>query len=555
MQPRQRRPGGQPARIRLPQHEQANSIRAALLGGASASSGSLTALQRAVGNRGTTLVVRREVDLSEGVGKTADVVDASSGVIGYGSSLGGLQTGVSGNSGMAYQYGNTNTPGAEGGTSASLLTGLTSAYALVNSSRSAREADQAKGKFLKGRVAEEEARTGPLTKEERKRVEDATKKEATYRDAQRGWKSGTANALQASGNIAASGLNATSGISQVMANAGSQAAFAGMNNLLGGIGAIVAAPVQIAITVRTCVKAHKQNERAKALAAIWTDPKLTAEHAKNKFDELTQLLDAQRGTCAALREAYQNLIAQPDKTQAGYLARKAELEGACAYHEAQLLKLETDVATAARVRDEAAKAVDEAGKRKEKGEETPDDIRAYALTKNQRGFIKKVVSAIGGLLGIGGGIAGTVAAFAAVGATGVVTLAAAATPVGWALCGAGALIGLALGGYALTRWATKRYKHLRKEEFDPATGQTKQMSKGKAFLTAINPFKKVGNNERGHMAERLYLFARGKIGTAPDHAHAQETLVALGLKPDELNINDDRQRETVIKLIKEKMAS
>ena len=81
------------------------------------------------------------------------------------------------------------------------------------------------------------------------------------------------------------------------------------------------------------------------------------------------------------------------------------------------------------------------------------------------------------------------------------------------------------------------------------------MSKGKAFLAAINPFKKVGTSNRERLALRLYDYAAGNDGTPADMAKAKETLKALGLNFDTLKMGDPRHKDASLKLIHDKMAS
>lgn len=187
----------------------------------------------------------------------------------------------------------------------------------------------------------------------------------------------------------------------------------------------------------------------------------------------------------------------------------------------------------------AEQKVRDAHDRAKQGAEDPDDIRAYAMRKNASGLTKKLISTVAGFIGIGGGIAGTIAAFAAIGATTVV-----ATPVGWALCGAAALIGLALAGRAFWHWFSKRHDRAKQQE---------GLTGAKAFFTALNPFRKVGTSERERLARRLWEYGVGRIGDAADKAKAKSTVEALGLKWDKLNM--DTHEVASIKLIQDKMAS
>jgi hypothetical protein len=324
----------------------------------------------------------------------------------------------------------------------------------------------------------------------------------------------------------------------------------------------------------------KQWKRVTALAAGWNDPNRADKKIVADFEKLNELVTAQKQLItdaqSDLNETKSKLLkAQQAKAAAKGISSddimaedqlKQQVEAKTATVESlkqKLEALENDVKAAQQAKDDAAQRIADRQKRQEEGKEEPDDIRAYALRKNQDGRFKKIVNIVGGLLGIGGGVAAFVASFAAAGVI-AAGIAATATPVGWALCGAAALIGLAMGGYALVKWAKKRYGAINAEKEKSKGAPLTRGEKAKSFFSALNPFRKVGGGERQRMARRLYLYATDQIPDAKpgDKAKAEETLTALGLDPSELKFDQNKgdtgegsQEEAAIKLIMEKMAS
>ena len=522
--------------------------------GSSFSAQQLFRLQRAAGNRATTAAIGRaaqqqvqrvvEDDVESGVEKGGGGLDFTGGQVGHwagGGAFGSMPTSPgSSHSDLAYKYGNTTTGGAGGQIGGSIAGGIGGVGSTVMSSIQAEKARK--------KISHE--------------VERGREGQATHREAHRQQKSSVTNAVSSGIGVGGAGVSTAGSVSQVMANAGSTSAFAGLNNLLGGIAGIIALPIQALSTGRTVRKAAKQWKRVTELRKVVTDPEGDAAKAKEALQAHKDTIPALEATLqgaeedlADLRQERSDLrtrkkghstqskidriqvridLLQVDIDQAKQIAKDAR----DAVDEARAEEARLDAARVA-----AEQAVKDSKKRVEDEKEGPDEIAAYALAKQKSGVFKKVVSAVGGFLGIGGGIAATVASFAAIGATGVVGTAVIATPVGWALCGAAALVALAVGSWQFWKWASKRYGRAKKEG----------MSKGKAFLTAINPFKKVGESRRERLAASLWEFA--KNGTPAEKTKARDTIKALGLDYDALHMERTRHKAASIKLIHDKMGS
>lgn len=177
-------------------------------------------------------------------------------------------------------------------------------------------------------------------------------------------------------------------------------------------------------------------------------------------------------------------------------------------------------------------------------------IQAYALKKNQRGLVKKIVNTIGSIIGAGAGVAGTVAAIAiAAGATAGASVLM-ATPVGWALGGAAALIGLTMAGYSAWKFFSKRWKRTgaMKDSSGNKLGFGARLGKTLAF------WQKTGPSRRELYAERLYDLAKDDAGPNKAKAEeARETIKALGLDWVASNMASDKAAS--VKLITAKMGS
>jgi hypothetical protein len=204
--------------------------------------------------------------------------------------------------------------------------------------------------------------------------------------------------------------------------------------------------------------------------------------------------------------------------------------------------------TAVRVKAEIDAALGRSESAGHYGDANLDIIRAYAYKKNQRGVIKKATSFVGGLLGIGAGIASLVASIAL--ATGAAAGAAVlmATPVGWGLAGAAAAVGIGLGLYKAVRFFSKRWAQ---------SGQLKDqhgraLSTGARLKKTLAFWRPVGKSRRESYAEALWKMA--KDGAQPvRQREAKELIKSLGLDFDALGMGSDK--DDAVKLLMAKMAS
>jgi hypothetical protein len=505
----------------------------------------LLQLQRQLGNRAVVGLVGSPVaspqvqrlvedDQEGGEEKTFNTFDMVSGQTSTFSGLGGVQN-------NAYQMGNNNTPGAGAGDAGALLGGVASLGSLVGNARSV---DQAVTDKATEKAAGREG-------------------QATWKDADRTHRSAGTNVGQAVGTFSSNVVSGVGGVSQIVANNGATTAFAGANNALGAAGGMIALPVQILSTIRTARKAAKQWARVVELRKRIDNPSAKEDVAKTALADQLRIVEGIRATRLAMvdqlaeeRSTLSKLKAKKKAPEPSVLAAQelavTNAEAAVTALDTSITQGEQETARLELAKDKATAAITEAGARIDAGTEGPDDIRIYALKKSQAGFTKKIIGVVGGVLGIGGGIAATVASIAAIGATAAVATATMATPVGWALCGAAALVALALGGYAFWKWASKKYDRALKE------GQ----SKGRAFLTAINPFVKVGKSRRERNAERLYEYAAGNDPDAPGTAVASDerdearlVMKELGLDWGTLKLDDPVHKPAAVKLIYAKLAS
>lgn len=501
---------------------------------------SVTAMQRTAGNRAASTVVQRQripvqravtTEVEEGVDKVSNTMDLSGAHIGQWSGAAQFQQ-VQNPSGSGtvsnYTTGNTSTPGAIGGISGSGIGTVTGITSTVLASIGAHE-----GRMLKN----EEEKQG-------------RKGWAGWRVGSRGLKSGATTAASSGVNVGSQVLSGVSGVSQVMANAGSTTAFAGMNNLIGGVGGIVAMPVQAFQIGRTAWKLHRQNKRFLALRQGLVDPNTSASEALKAFDRHNESIQVLKETKTDLESAmaanrskigkYKPLSSKRNALQRSWMA----MNGSLGTVTTEISRLEALTPQMTQQRDDAQTKLREMVTRSQNGQETAEDIQLYAKTKNQGGIVKKSIGIIGGAIGLGGGIAATIGtlAFASVGLA--ASVAVAATPVGWAMGGLAALIGLGMAGYAFWKWFSKRLDRAKKQE---------GLTGAKAFFTALNPFKKVGTSHREHMAQRLWDLANS--GSDAEKTKSKEVIEALGLDWNELHMDDPTQKEHAIKLIHDKMGS
>lgn len=464
--------------------------------------------------------------IGEGLERGAGVIDTLGGQGGNWAQMGGL-------AGNQYLSGNTNTPTAQAGEGFGVIGMGTSGFSVVSSSKQVHQARN---------VLAEEREAGRGN-------------EATARGAKRDLKSGSANIGQGVLNTGSQALGFTSSLSQHVANStGATTGFAGANNLLGGIGGAIALPVTLASSIRMGRKTMKQYARFRKLRKSVEDPETSADEAKKalaKQKEALTVLEATLGEArvelAKSRRKFAEAQAAGKKNLLEMMDKIAVRQSAVDDFVQQISQARTEIQTTEQAKADAEAALVEHQQRAAKGEQSPADIRAYAMHKNSAGWKKKLVSTVAGFIGVGGGLAATLAAFAGAGLAAGVSLAA-ATPVGWALCGAAAVAGLALAGYAFWKWASKRYERLVNEG-----GAERGF---KTFLKSINPFAKgIPDSQRQKMSVRLYELAGGTApdATPQDVVEAQKLIADLGLDWNSLNMKD--HRDAALKLIHAKMAS
>jgi hypothetical protein len=502
-----------------------------------------------VQREGDDLLADDEIETLTRGGAALDAVGGQTSTF---SGMGGIQ-------GNVYQAGNNTTPGASGVAAGVDMSGLAAI----------------------GNVAVNSVLVNKAAKTKKNEARNKREGEATWKDADRAHSTAAVNVGSGVGTFSSSVLTGVGAGAQIASNAGVTSAFASLSNPLGAAGGAVALPVQVVATARTMRKAHKQRARAQALLGRINDPNADVATAKTALadhqEALQELIDSKasleadlaerRDTRKPLHTAYLKL---KDKAKSATSSKKHAAALATAwetFHAADLAVVEVldelkdvdndiaaETANGAKLdqaKKNAEQAIRDAADRVKNGTESPDDIRIYAFKKNDAGFGKKVASAVGGVLGILGGISGTVAAIAAVGATTVVAVTTLATPIGWALCGAAALVALALGGWAFWKWASKKWDRAGEEGLTGA----------QRFFAAISPWRKVGQSRRENNAERLYSYATGidpdtqQAADATDQQTAREVIEDLGLDWGALKFDDATHQAAAVKLITEKMGS
>ncbi|MFI6685284.1 hypothetical protein [Streptomyces sp. NPDC050485] len=187
-------------------------------------------------------------------------------------------------------------------------------------------------------------------------------------------------------------------------------------------------------------------------------------------------------------------------------------------------------------------------------------IQAYAVRKNERGRIKKIIAAAGGALGSAGAVAALVASIAVAAGAAAGASALLATPVGWGLAGAASAAGLGLAAYKLWKYFAKRWEQTAEPDAEgkPTRPPLERFGRTLAF------WKKAGPGKREEYASALYRMAKGEpeadaVRTGgPDSSavrteEARKTVAALGLDWEGLKMNDEP--ESAKKLIAAKLAS
>lgn len=298
-------------------------------------------------------------------------------------------------------------------------------------------------------------------------------------------------------------------------------------------GGLVTAPLSGIQSIRLARKAYLANQRVNRLyAVILTKPPKTLEEI---WDNSAQRLSALQEQKEALKELDDQQGLQ--KNQREIEQTQDELDLAPQFH-----------GSAVQVLHESAAATHQ--------DQPPslDEIRAYAIKKNERGVLKKVIGSYAALVGAAAGVASTVAAIAL--AAGAVSGAAVlmATPVGWALAGAAALIGLTLFSINLVRGWKKRFKQQAK--FDK---QGNYNSFGKRLRKSMRFWKKPPG-KRDLYAARLVDLAWDDDATT--RYDARQILFALvGEKKHKSSVPDydkpfsSAERKALVKIVTAKMAS
>lgn len=177
-------------------------------------------------------------------------------------------------------------------------------------------------------------------------------------------------------------------------------------------------------------------------------------------------------------------------------------------------------------------------------------IQAYAVQKNERGRIKKIITATGGALGTAGSVAALVTSIAVAAGTAAGASVLLATPVGWALAAAAAAVGLGLASYKAWKYFAKRWERTAEPDADgkPTRPALVRLGKTLAF------WKKAGPSKREEYASALYEMAKDGQDTDPVRTEeARKTITALGLDWDGLTMKDEP--ESAKKLIAAKLAS
>ena len=133
-------------------------------------------------------------------------------------------------------------------------------------------------------------------------------------------------------------------------------------------------------------------------------------------------------------------------------------------------------------------------------------IQAYAVKKNKRGLIKKIVNAGVGALQTAAAVANLVVAIAV--AAGLATAGAsvlAGTPVGWALTGLAAAVAISFVGYKSWRYFAKRWNLT--DEFDE---EKPARSFGTRAVETLALWKKARAEQAEEYASALYRWPRAR---------------------------------------------
>ena len=314
------------------------------------------------------------------------------------------------------------------------------------------------------------------------------------------------------GNIAQNVMKTTSGAADItggaMNVAGHAAASVGT-----AVAAFITVPLNFFQMIREAVRAEKARKRVAAIEnqlQEWSAPERKVPLAAEQVSAAEEALDSARDLVSAKQRHYDQMkvVVKNQPSQRPQLAKaltdleqaKRWLSDAQAAH-AEAVQRHQDALTAKQQMEDAVKTA-------ATGKPTLHDIAAYAITKNKAGHFKKAMSSVGAALGVAGGVVLGVAA-AAGGA------ALMATPFGWGLAAAAALVGVGLASYKAWKFFSKRWAR---------TDPTK--SKGTRLKETLMFWKGVGKSKRETYADELYDLA---TATGPQQAEAKKLLQQLGI--------------------------
>ena len=393
-----------------------------------------------------------------------------------------------------------------------------------------------------------------------------------------GHKAASRDVATSGGDVAEKTLGTASGITSTVAG-GMAAGGASGASVAGAIAAPLTLPLSVLQAVRWGRKAHGARIRCDKLNALIAseDAKIDPNTRLKALEERVTALDAQKvdytdavseanKDVADLRKSLATLekLKKPtarqqlQMTQLLLQIQKAEDLAQAVQEDLDKTTANLNTATLERdqvrtAREAMEKAVSEEAAIVASGKTEQVSLRmiqAYALKKNQRGLVKKIINTIGSIVGAGAGVAGTVAAIAiAAGATAGAG-ALMATPVGWALGGAAALIGLGMAGYSAWKFFSKRWK--RTESMTDTSGQ--KLGFGARLGKTLKFWEKTGPSRRELYADKLFDLAKDDAGPNKAKAEeARETIKALGL--DWMATNMASDKDASVKLIAAKMGS
>ena len=157
------------------------------------------------------------------------------------------------------------------------------------------------------------------------------------------------------------------------------------------------------------------------------------------------------------------------------------------------------------------------------------EINAYAFSKNYSGTIKKLLSSVGGLFATAGGAAMLAVSIAALAGGGALVM---ATPVGWALAGVAAAIGLGLAGFKAIKWLKKRWAMAATDKAGTAR------TTGARLGTTLAFWKPAGKSRRELYGKKLLEYALGDKCYEEQMHEARGIVKDLGISWQSLDIDD-----------------